>query len=453
MKKILFFCAMLMLSPFVNAQYSSVIAEVPNLSGDGITIVRNLSDSEVITYVKSNTIHQFSYEESSTMSYNYINLPSLDFDKIKVHDFRIINDVVFFCGEDTDNNYGVLGTFKAAELRPSISPTVHIDYFELSDIKTLTRLEAYIDPVSGNPRVSAVGYSRIGPCGIWACGVMVDCANFLPYGTTANVSIYNSYYDNILNENELWYDVVATDKWVVLVGFGHLGGQEHLTLRKFPKGNPTDPEMDFLYFYNEPRYVANEETFAVHLKDDEMAVSYRGTHLVNVTDFADFRIFNLNTMLNINSQEYLVPYKSYLDEMAYMNKPNYVVSLHHFPTPTFGANFVYLIPYQTSPYTSVYAHDTWDFRSVTNLDNNYFVGTGYFHFLLRDASASFPANNTYSSTPLLCPESEKLDIAIVDDMRMNKINAPLPSGGTLPVILPSSPFVTPNTMIIKCLSR
>lgn len=95
MKKILFFSVLLSFSLFLRAQFSSMMVEDVNLGGDAITIVRNMSNSEVITYLHGIGTHRFTYENSSTLSYKFIDLPS-QYNDIRVNDFRIINGIVFF---------------------------------------------------------------------------------------------------------------------------------------------------------------------------------------------------------------------------------------------------------------------------------------------------------------------------------------------------------------------
>ena len=442
-----------MLSPVAKAQFSSVMAYDAGITNGGATIVRNMSATEVVTYVYTGGKHRFTYENNTTLAYSFFDLPTPSaFDKIEIHDFRIINDVLYFCGRDLNANTGVLGTFKAIDMLNPVGTTVQVDYFDVPNTTMLNRMEAYADPTaSGNPRVAAVGY-LYGSCGASACGVWVDCEGFAPGSMTANVSVFDSYYGTP-NDYELWEDVVSTNDWVVLVGFGQMGGQQKMILRRFPKGNPTDPEIDNMYLYDEREIVATNETRAVAIKTNDLAVAYRGVRSDNTTDFTKFRIFDINWMKNINSQEYVIPYKSYLWEMAYMERANRVVVLNDFPTPAFLSNFVYLIPYQSTTYNSVFVNDDdWHFYSVTNLDGNFFVGAGPFHFLLRDASAAYPANSV-APPPALCPADDVMKVGIINNVVSNKIIEPL-SGLNYPGIIPSQETDTiySGSLTTRCFS-
>ena len=450
MKKILFFCAMLMFSPFVRAQFSSVMAEDPNYIGN-YSIVRRLSDSEVITYVRDDNHHQFTYENSSTLTYNYFDLPSPEFDKIIVEDFKIIDDMLFYCGENVDSNKGVVGTFYATSLQ-SLGALVQVDYYYIDNTTDLDALEVYIDPVTNMPRLAVVGYNRVGNCGIWACGVLVDCDGCLPGVAPTSITVFESYYV-APNEMEQWQDVVATDNWVALVGYGHIGGRDGIIFRRYPKGNPFGTETKYFYFYAESESPIAEEIHALYLRDEDIAIAYRSVRDDNVSDVTKFRIFDIGLMSNVNSQEYVVPYKSQLGEMAYMKKADIVALLNFFSSPNYIANFVYMIPYQMTPYNSVFVHDDrWDFGSVTNLDGNYFVGSGCLHFLLRNAAAGYPANNDYTGTPALCPEDIKLMVMIIDNVELTK--TPNTLVFLRPPILPNIPssIVRFSTMGIKCYS-
>lgn len=449
MKKLFTICALLMMPLFLRAQYSSVMAYDANITSNGHAVVRNLSSTEVITYVMNSGINNFTYENNSSLTYNYVKL----LPNIRVMDLRIFSGKAYFCGVNNTTNQGVLGTFDATLLQ-SVPNTVPIDYFDVPSISMLTRLEVYKDLSTGNPRVAAVGYNDGNACGVWACGRVVDCADFWPGSMTTTITMGNSYYGG-MNDIEQWFDVVATEDWVVLVGYGIMGGQRGLMLRRFPKNNPMDPtEVDNMYFYKLPEIVSWEEVRGVFLKENDIAVVYRGPRDNNVTDYTDFRIFNISTMKNINSQEYVIPYKSYIWEMAYMEHADRVVVLDNFPSPVYMSNFVYLIPYRTALYSSVYVNDKdWEFQSVTNLDGDYFVGAGCMHFLLRDATAVYPAYNLNTPPPDLCPADKELRVEIIENIEAAKIYEPIVNPFPAQAPIPLQSQVDQGTMDVRCISQ
>lgn len=452
-KKFILISMLLLPSLYVRAQYSSVLAYDSFAADRGTTIVRNMSSTEVVTYVSNTETHRFTYENNSTLVYKYFELPSPAFDKIIINDFRIINDILYFCGTNNGSSKGVLGTFKVTELLNSVGTPVQIDYFDVLRTTDLNRIEAYIDPGTSNPRLAAVGYDRTGSCGPWACGVWVDCEGLMPGIAPTSLTVFGSFYS--APDAEQWFDVVSTDDWVVLVGCGYISGQQGITLRKFHKGYPTDPIINDIYFFQESETVVWSETRAVSLRTNDIAVAYRGIRNIDVSDFTKFRVFDIDRMLNINSQEYVVPYKSYLWELAYTETADRVVVLNDFPTPAFLSNFVYLIPYQSTGYTSVYAHDReWHFQSLTNLDGDFFVGSGVrpFHLLLRDATASYPAGNIYSTTPVLCPEDNVLKVAIIDNITPNSYYTPLSSLGPSFTFIGDNPLIQQSFLLFRCFS-
>lgn len=452
MKRILLLVFLLMLSSFAEAQFSSVMTEDPNYRSDSPTIVRRLSDTEVITYVRAISLHRFTYENNSTLSYNYIDLTSSPFDNIVINDFRIIDDLIYFCGSNISSGFGVLGVIKASYLLSSLGTTVPVDFFDIQGTSELYRLDVYIDPTTNTPRVTAVGYYRNPSCGMWACGVGVDCAGLMPGTLAPTCSVFYSYNNSPL-DIEHWEDVVSTTEWVVLVGAGYLNGQEGLFLRKFPKGNPSDPEVFNIYFYPESESLMWNEVRAEYLKENEIAVVYRGTRVDMVTNYTKFRVFDISSMANFISQEYVVPYKCFIHEMAYMERAERVVLASMFPSPVMMAHLVYITPYLNVPYPTVYVHDKlWNFCSVTNLDDDYFVASGCFHFLLRSASASFPAYNGYSLDPPYCPEEEQLNVEIIENIDPDvSPNPPAPV-----IVLPpnnSHTFILQNSPLsIRCFS-
>ena len=127
----------------------------------------------------------------------------------------------------------------------------------------------------------------------------------------------------------------------------------------------------------------------------------------------------------------------------------------NFPTPAFLSNFAYLEPYQTTTYTSVFVNDDdWRFQSLTNLDGIFFVGAGGFHFLLRDVSASYPANNFYSTTPVYCPSSSTLKVVIIDNIIMNRFFHPIsPISPTIITGFANPPIRPIGSLNVRCLSN
>lgn len=92
MKKLFTICALLMMPLFLRAQYSSVMAYDANITSNGHAVVRNLSSTEVITYVMNSGINNFTYENNSSLTYNYVKL----LPNIRVMDLRIFSGKAYF---------------------------------------------------------------------------------------------------------------------------------------------------------------------------------------------------------------------------------------------------------------------------------------------------------------------------------------------------------------------
>lgn len=220
--KNLFTISVLLLSSlFTKAQFTSVIAEDTNIVNGETSIVRNLSSTEVITYHRDNKNGHFTYENNSTsLLYNSFDIAEPE---LYVLDFRIVNNLIYFCGVNTKTKYGFLGTFNVTNLQNATSAPVQYRWFDISSTTRLNRLVAYMDPSLG-PRVVAVGYDGNGPCGVWACGVVVDCTNFLPSGAMPVSVNWRTAFYLTSSDHEIWEDVVITNNLVVLVGSGAMGG-------------------------------------------------------------------------------------------------------------------------------------------------------------------------------------------------------------------------------------
>ena len=90
---------------------------------------------------------------------------------------------------------------------------------------------------------------------------------------------------------------------------------------------------------------------------------------------------------------------------------------------------------------------------MTNLDHKYFVGSGCFHFLLRDASAAYPANNIYSPNPQLCPADEALRVVPIEKLEPMIIYEQIQTTVPLPTYIPDNPGILPGSLNLRCVSQ
>ena len=411
-KHLFFIAAAVALMLPVQAQYgSAIVYDTPLYGLFPHSVVRNWTATEVIEYhgdTQRPDIYQgyFVYKDNTTLFYNYAKMP----DNIVVYDFRIFNDIVYFCGENKSTNEGVLGCFECMELKMLPPPPyeVHYKYAPIGSSTQLNRIVVYKDPISSVLRVVALGYNSIVPCpGSYFCNMAVECRGLNPGGGTIFYSTRQAYS---MANYEQWTDIVATDNYLAIVGFSQIGSDKGLIIRRCDPSDPLGPMMDDIYMYPFTEDLSIESIKALSWRNDTIIMAYPWRSQIG-NNYTDIRFFHLGSMQNTKAEQYKNPSKTELYEMAYLPTSKKVIILEDFDctgSGQFSSCFVYINPLaSTLPYSTPYVYDkTYRFKSVTNLDGNYFVGSGHFCFLMCDVNLSFPINNN-SSTPIpFCPNNE-----------------------------------------------
>ena len=452
-KHLFFIAAAIALMLPVQAQINSAI--VFDTSSYGLfphSVVRNLTTTEVIEYhvdTQRPDVYKgyFVYKDNSTLSYKRAELP----DDIVVYDFRIFGDYVYFCGEDRSSAVGILGFFKCTDLTTG---PVSYSWLKINNSTQLNRIVVYKDPGSSNPRVVALGYNSTISCpGSYVCNMAVDCIGLT---TLPNPIAYNTRQANSMADIEQWTDIVATDSYLAIVGFLKIGSDKGLIIRRCDPSDPLGSMMDDVYMYPFTEDLSIESIKALSWRDDTIIMAYPWRSQIG-NNYTDIRFFHLGSMLNTKAEQYKNQSKTELYEMAYLPTSKKLIILEDFDctgSGQFSSCFVYINPLaSTLPYSTPYVYDkTYRFKSVTNLDGNHFVGSGYFCFLMCDVNLPFPINNVLvppPSTPPYCPFDDR--VIVSEDRAINYIefidNTPkisyndyLNSGGCNVFLLPLWPY-------------
>lgn len=449
MKNIFTFALIIMVCMVNSAKaQSSAIAEAHPSNTPISSIVRAYSPSEIITY---------EYCQNNKSSFLYASLPFGTLQKnplpnnmhLKINDFRVFGDYVFFCGERTSQNQsaGFVGYFYLSDLISGSTVTYKLYLFPY-DIKTLYRLVVYDDdaPVA---RMVAIG-TNIPATGQPQNDIILDCKDILGTPTFEMKNAIISTY----SPEELC-DICYTGRNVVIVSsyYDIATHTPHLCLRRCDPNSPLNNSIDTLHMFPEPRFVAWPELFAVALIDNNVAVSYRGEDLSS-HHFYRLRVFDIGTspITNINSQEMANPNKGYMHEMAFLENDKTIVQLEDFATTGgFTSNFIYFHPYAATGYTTDFMYDEIKrmYQSVTATDSWHFVGAGCLHWLYRDILGGLPAPSA-TPPPAFCPNNETAKISIIDRLAPTLLYNP-----QMPVTLypqgPQVPHITsPEIISIIC---
>lgn len=430
---------------------SSVIAEAHPSNTPISSIVRAYSPSEIITY---------EYCQNNKSSFLYASLPFGTLQKnpiplpLKINDFRVFGDHVFFCGEYTPLNQstGFVGYFSLSDLISGSPVTYHYYPFP-NDIKTFYRLVVYNDD---NPlaRLVAIG-TNIPATGQPQNDIILDCKDILGTPTFEMKNAIISTY----SPEELC-DICYTGRNVIILSSYNdiTTHNSYLCLRRCDPNSPLNNSIDTLHMFPEPRFVAWPELFAVALIDNDVAVSYRGEDLSS-NHFYRLRVFDIGTspIANTHSQEMANPNKGYMHEMAFLEEDKTIVQLEDFATTGgFTSNFIYFHPYATTGYTTDFMYDEIKrmYQSVTATDSWHFVGAGCLHWLYRDIWGGLPAPST-TPPPAFCPNNETAKISIIDRLAPTLLyNPQMPTplySNDIPQTSPTSPHQT--TIICESVNK
>lgn len=362
---------------------------------DEIVVGRVASDSvHIISYHNHAQYGEFTWSDPATFS----GLKFFLDNDMRVYDFERISDTIFFCG--TNNGRGMVGYFTES-LFTSGSGTV--EHYIVPQLATLTKMEVYADPISGNHIVAAVGEDPIDyvaqHINTWI--VIID---FLG----ANIS-YEYHNENKLADTRYFQDIAVTKNKIITSGlYDHILGQFLLTVIDKSALNIFDYNI-----FSETAGDQNSYSYSIeHLKDDEVAVSTLVHHYTYPYNYCSpVHVFDATNGTIINSQT--VPLVSKLAqyyEMKYFPKEDKLLLLqtNYYPNEdTINSVIYYIKPYNPISYYSFLIYDPKSYYYSLDRYSDYdLLATGN----LKTDEHSFMIHHIKDNPPFICFESDKIYI-------------------------------------------
>lgn len=227
-------------------------------SGDEIGSRRGMVRNQGISYYEKDGLGYFVYQSSFSGNINRVKIPA----KWSVRDFRVVDNVAYFCGVDSNYGKALLGYFDVSNLQ---SGAGNINFYYDTVITTRLTVLSRI-AVSNKDKVSlmAIGSDRMG------CDPDMDGANKVLY-----VEDYASQEGVIFDPHsaELFWDVVLTKNKFVTTGTDGLATRV-LLMRKLQVGTGLSAFMGQFGGYS---YTCSNEFVsggrAAHLMDDSVVVA------------------------------------------------------------------------------------------------------------------------------------------------------------------------------------
>ena len=328
-------------------------SHVARVSYDNI----NMSDYAV-SYTGNTNDRGFLWSDQS-LNGRYFSIADTN---IHVNDLTILNDIVYFCGYNTDGE-AVVGRFKVQDFQMN---TLSLNYTTISstggippkDITSFIKIKAYYDNdlqknvlalVTKNQDIQSPSANNSFLCVIKDDGTSFSCFFYEPNSSP----LYLPFH--------CIEDVVITKKHIVAVGGNHIAENEG-RLYRVEKANINIGQCNE-YIITDPDEHTFTSTAAVEcIKDDEIAFACLRNYW-GINNNTDMRVYTLDVdaMQFLNVQDVPLVGKCSPKELLYMPCDGSLLMLicdgyyHDIYTP--ASLLYYLNPY-SSGYTTDYIYET-----------------------------------------------------------------------------------------------
>lgn len=209
MKQILlFFIAIILVMPFMSKAQSYVV-EVPYGYPIQNSIVRELPNSDIVSYVETSSDHWITFASSATNIVEKIQIPTTIF----INDMYIHDELVYFCGYDNGNGQGVWGWFDNNAAQMAANGLTYYDNFSCGNclVEEFKALVVYMRGVNTPLFVALVGSANDSGLGKRACTVSIN-------GTAGSTTGWSYTIGLSPDPNEKLTNICLTDNYVVAAG-------------------------------------------------------------------------------------------------------------------------------------------------------------------------------------------------------------------------------------------
>lgn len=329
-----------------------------------------------------------------------------------IYDFAILEGKVYFCGQkktSTDTS-GFVGVFQVDDLIGGQFITYGIK--EITETKTLTRLEAYKD--ADTTHIVAIGELDSVPSGFnKSCLVVLDDKNYIGF----NHYILKSQTSPNMRF-EKFSDIVVTDDYVTTVSF--ISPSSEFLIRRYDYNSPENVLLHQNYVYKFPNYT----NFALALSGTLRMCKISGNFIAVGTSagevppsleryFVFLNYIELDYMGLLYSNE--IPRRNKMNEilkMVYSKDKKQLLVLEYwnlYNQSGFGQSVTHIFPDRDTSYTTFTDHLYPDY-TVNDMD---VVGNAGKYFTI--GAGSLQTNNLFIHTQniaddLLCSKRRKLKV-------------------------------------------
>lgn len=313
---------------------------------------------------------------------------------IVVNDMRIVDHTAYFCGSFVDTTLPLIhplrtkGIIGCVDLFDFQSSMLQIKIFSFDSIRRFMRMLAY-DGLAG-PKVVALGERRV-----LSSSPTVYKSAVAEYDIVSNPTLCNIY----VADGESMYDLVLSEEKVVVVGYNHTAN-DIIALHRADRNNVVlDLFSTDEFLYTPGNWEVNLGMYASYLGNNHFAVSYVH-HSSDNKFYTRIRVFDIPTMANINSQQFMMYQKYEPTETAFDPKNKTLIMIHEMPLPIIPADldyryFIHLDPYSTVPYTAnvLLPKKHFYYSSLDIFRNSHYVAIGGNRWYYQHVTAPQPNIN------------------------------------------------------------
>ena len=365
------------------------------------SVIRSVANGTMAVASMNHSSHATVYliDPTSTMTICHADLE----DNLFIYDMRVINSTVYFCGSSRGN--GCIGYFDYNDLLASVPLNIQLKEIALSHVGygVLYRMAAY--PNGSEEKVVAVGeieydHNDSFPPDFPDCwdssGIYHTCLRRLV--VEANFPSFSMYY--LCSESAKQYDymqeVVEVDNYVAIVGC--YNPKNGISIHRCDKSAVLATYQNDWYYYPVTPNECASKIKGCRMKEDKLAIVSMApdTYYGGATLLASvMRVFDLNTMDNINAQLVVTGLKDEPKDILYMHGPDSLILLNPIRGTTFNC-FITLDPNSIGGYAArCWYNPALNYNSLDRATATHYIASGGEFWCIKDATTLSNAGTCY----------------------------------------------------------
>jgi len=348
MKKIVLFLILCIAHVAATDAQNTLFLETPNApTGNTINLVRTYKPNDsYVSYHEPGNVNVFLLFDQGSYCKS-VKLPQ----GLRIRDFQILNDTLFFCGLKEKN--GVFGYMPMSAFN---MPTDNIWYDTIPGINPgyITKIEVYKNPQDGNT-VAVMRGNTLTPSGITQYTHLIIAQTD---GFNLSCTLFSQQQIDITG-----FDI--TDNYIVASAMDFSTNTIYL-------GKIKKTFLNLIEYIQFNDFMLNTGVGIQHLKNDDIALTITAYDAPNNQFLSRIYTVGMDNFTNLLTQDVMIPQKSFPDEIVYLDSPNILLMLQRSNVVTNDHSYVYYLnPYNNS-YVAKMEYVLNDYCSSIDMNGNHY---------------------------------------------------------------------------------